>query len=160
MRLLITCGTVLCLFPFLAAQQKKRADFADYSVRHVYAGKPAKPILNKDQRFFRTRIREGAKSDVEFAGHYTIPRFGCGAGCSAFFIVDSISGKVYNGFSVSDLPYDYIEKNGLQDMLRIEFHPNSRLLKVNGCPSEQNCGFYDYLMVDGKGLRLLRKELL
>jgi hypothetical protein len=42
----------------------------------------------------------------------------------------------------------------------MEFHPNSRLMKIDGCPGEENCGFYDYEMVDGKGLKLLRKELL
>ena len=42
----------------------------------------------------------------------------------------------------------------------MEFHPNSRLLKINACPNEQNCGLYDYVMVERKGLKLLRKELL
>lgn len=35
-----------------------------------------------------------------------------------------------------------------------------RLMKINGCPKDENCGFYDYEMVDGKGLKLIRKELL
>jgi len=42
----------------------------------------------------------------------------------------------------------------------MEFYPNSRLLKINGCPNEENCGFYDYEMVNEKGLKLLRVELL
>ena len=42
----------------------------------------------------------------------------------------------------------------------MEFHPNSRLLKINACPNETNCGLYDYVMVEGKGLKLIRKELL
>lgn len=103
-------------------------------------------------------IREGAKSKVQFAGHYTVPRWGCGAGCSTFVIVDSISGAVYNAFNVADLPPAWIEKHGEQEQM--EFHPNSRLIKINGCINEQNCGFYDYAMVEGKGLRLVRKELL
>ena len=45
-------------------------------------------------------------------------------------------------------------------MERMEFHPNSRLLKVNACPNEANCGLYDYVMVEGRGLKLVRKELL
>jgi hypothetical protein len=40
------------------------------------------------------------------------------------------------------------------------YRPSSRLLKINGCPNERNCGFYDYEMVDGKGLRLIQKRLL
>ncbi|MBZ5523337.1 MAG: hypothetical protein LAP21_13965 [Acidobacteriia bacterium] len=103
-------------------------------------------------------IREGAKSPVEFAGHYTVPRWGCGAGCNAFVVVDSITGTVYDGFTVADLPLSWLEKHAEPE--RMEFHPGSRLLKINGCPGEQNCGFYDYLMTEGKGLKLVRRELL
>jgi hypothetical protein len=59
---------------------------------------------------FRTMIRKGANSKVKFAGHYTVPLFGCGLGCASFYIADSISGKVYDGFSVADLPGTWIER--------------------------------------------------
>jgi hypothetical protein len=97
---------------------------------------------------------------VEFAGDYTLPRFGCGAGCSAFFIVDSITGKVYDGFGIADLPNKWLEKQSGDQPLRIQFIASSRLLKINGCPNEQDCGYYDYVMVDGKGLKLVDKWLL
>lgn len=139
-------------------QPKARPDFKDYAVERTYTGAPAAPKLNRDQRAFRTMIREGAKSKVEFAGHYTVPRWGCGSGCSTFVIVDSITGAVYNSFNVADLPLAWMEKHGEQE--RMEFRPNSRLIKINGCINEQNCGFYDYVMIEGKGLRLVRKELL
>jgi hypothetical protein len=161
MRLLIPGGLLLCIVGSALAQEGwPRPKFSDYSVRRIYQGKPAKPILNKDQRTFRTVIREGAKANVEFAGHYTIPRCGCGAGCSAFYLVDSVSGRVYDGFGVADPPFAWLEKHDPEEVKRIEFHPNSRLLKITGCPNERNCGFYDYVMIDGKGLKLVRKELL
>jgi hypothetical protein len=69
------------------------------------------------------------------------------------------NGRVYDGFAISELPIAWQEKHGSENE-RLEFHPQSRLLKVNGCPHETNCGFYDYAMVDGVGLRLVRKELL
>ena len=109
-------------------QPKTRPDFKAYAVEKIYAGAPAAPKLSRDQRTFRTMIREGAKSKVEFAGHYTIPRWGCGAGCSTFVIVDSLTGAVYNGFNVADLPAAWIEKHGDQEQM--EFHPNSRLIKI------------------------------
>ena len=56
------------------------------------------------------------------------------------------------------MPFKWEEKHGFQGQL--EFHPRSRLFKINGCPGETNCGFYDYEMVEGKGLKLVRKELL
>lgn len=133
--------------------------FSDFPASPIFHGTPAVPKLSKDQKHFRTRIRTGTKSKVEFSGHYTIPIFGCGAGCSMFYIVDSVTGKVYDGFSVVGLPGEYEE--GLQNIpARIEFHPDSRLLKVAGCPNEENCGYYDYLMVEGKGLKLLHEQLL
>jgi hypothetical protein len=105
-------------------------------------------------------IRMGADSDVEFAGHYTIPRWGCGTDCNGFVIVDSISGRIYDGFGVAGLPFTWLDKHRGEEMERMEFHANSRLLKVNACPNEANCGLYDYVMAEGSGLKLLRKELL
>jgi hypothetical protein len=43
---------------------------------------------------------------------------------------------------------------------RMEFHLESRLMKLNMCPNEKDCGFYDYVMIDGKGLRLVGRQLL
>jgi len=138
--------------------QNSRPDFKDYAVQRVYSGHPAAPKLSKAQLMYRTRIREGAKSKVEFAGHYTVPVWGCGTGCAVFAIVDSITGAVYDGFSVADLPLAWVEKH--EEQPRMEFHPESRLFKINGCPNEENCGFYDYVMTKDKGLKLVRKELL
>ena len=140
--------------------EKPRPKFSDFPVQRIYEGKPAAPVLSKDQRIFRTVIREGARSKVEFAGHYTVPRHGCGTGCSCFYIADSINGKVYNGFCVADLPYSWLEQHGQQDLTRWEFHPNSRLLQINGCPGETNCGFYDYVFIESTGLKLIRQQLL
>jgi hypothetical protein len=67
---------------------------------------------------------------------------------------------VYEGFGVVDLPGAWLEKHSSEHVERMEFHPNSRLLKINGCPNESNCGFYDYVVVDGVGLKLLYKKLL
>ena len=138
-----------------------RPRFHDHRVKNTYQGDPATPIITKEFRGFRTRIREGARSNVEFAGHYTIPRWGCGTECNGFVIVDSISGKVYDGFGVAGLPCNWVEEHGGDDAIpRMEFHPDSRLLKINACLNEEDCGLYDYEMIDGKGLKLLRVELL
>jgi hypothetical protein len=150
----------LYLLIALASSQphKERPRYKNFPVKQIYSGLPASPRITKDWRNFRTMIRLGSKAHVEFAGHYTVPRWGCGSGCSTFVIVDSRKGALYTGFNVADLPARWLEQN--PDSLRIEFHPDSRLFKINGCINEQNCGFYDYLMVEGQGLKLLRKELL
>ncbi|HWX55925.1 MAG TPA: hypothetical protein VN176_15160 [Verrucomicrobiae bacterium] len=154
-----TLLVLLVAAEMLAAPTDARPRFEDFAVKTIYQGTPAPPrLLTKGQRGFRTMIRSGAKSKVQFAGHYTVPMWGCGAGCSTFVTADSVSGKVYELISVVDLP-DEFGQNG-QPPERFEFHPNSRLLKINGCPNERDCGFYDYEMVDGLGLKLVRKELL
>jgi hypothetical protein len=138
-----------------------RPRFRDYRVKNVYHGEPATAIISKEFRGFRTRIRQGAKSEVEFAGHYTVPRWGCGTECNGFVIVDSISGRVYDGFGVAGLAFDWVKERGGDDVIpRMEFYPDSRLLKINGCPNEEDCGLYDYEMIDGTGLKLLRVELV
>lgn len=134
--------------------------FDDFPVQQTFKGNPAPPVLTGDQKMFRTIIRAGAKSSVEFAGHYTVPRFGCGAGCVSFYIADSISGRVYDGFSVSELPDQRRQMHGRSSAQPIEFRPSSRLFKIAGCPNEKDCGLYDYVMIDGSGLRLANKQLL
>jgi hypothetical protein len=135
-----------------------RPAFKDFAVEHVYNGAPVPPKLSSSQRTFRTMIRRGAESPVEFAGHYTVPRWGCGTACIDFVVVDSITGKAYDCFTVSELPMEWAQKHEAQE--RMEFHPNSRLIKINGCINEKDCGFYDYVMEEAKGLKLVPKELL
>ncbi|MCU1305844.1 MAG: hypothetical protein JWN45_539 [Acidobacteriaceae bacterium] len=160
-KLISTCGIFLVLIGLAFPKIKTmRPTFSAYTVKTVYDGTPVPPKLSKNQRVFRTMIRRGAKNPVEFAGHYTLPRWGCGAGCNGFAIVDSISGKVYDGLYISELPGAWLEQDTEENVQRMQFNPHSRLLKINACPNEANCGFYDYLMVDGKGLKLIRKELL
>jgi hypothetical protein len=149
---------VCCLLWFAQDIQRPRPQFTDYAVKEIYHGKPARAIIPKDWRMYRTMIRNGAASDVEFAGHYTVPRWGCGTDCNVFVIVDSLSGRVYDGFELAGLPATLTEKHESTDIARMEFRSDSRLLKINACPNGKNCGLYDYLMVEGKGLTLVRKE--
>lgn len=145
-----------------ANEARTRPQFSDFPVEQIYRGSHAPPkLVTHDQRMFRTQIRHGAKANVEFAGHYTVPTWGCGTECNQFAIVDSITGAVYDApFSVIELPMAWEESHNKQDHERMEFHPDSRLMRFNMCPNEKDCGFYDYVMVDGKGLKLVRKKLL
>jgi len=139
--------------------QTPRSQFSDFPVKHIYRGSPARPIITKQWRIMRTRIRQGANHEVQFAGHYTAPGWGCGAGCVTFVIVDSLTGRIYDSTpAFSELPISWFDKHPSVEL--IEFHPDSRLLKVNGCPNETDCGFYDFEMIEGRGLKLLHKELL
>ena len=46
--------------------------------------------------------------------------------------------------------------------MHVESNPEllKRRVKLAAAINEQNCGFYDYAMIEGMGLKLVRKELL
>src|SRR5215472_237388 len=97
---MIRMPLLLCSAALSAQSIPARPSFDKFPATPIYKGAPAPPKLDAGQRTFRTVIRRGAKSEVQFAGHYTVPQFGCGAGCSGFYIVDSINGRVYDGFGI------------------------------------------------------------
>jgi hypothetical protein len=43
---------------------------------------------------FRTVLRRQAASGPNFAGHFTLARWGCGAGCVTVAVIDAVSGVV------------------------------------------------------------------
>jgi hypothetical protein len=146
---------------FAGSPSEQRPKFSDYAVREIYSGTPAVPKLSQDQRTFRTMIRRGSNKKVEFAGHYTVPLWGCGTSCNQFAVVDSVTGTVYDvPFSIVEFPGAWFDSHDADTYKRMEFYPSSRLMKINACPNERDCGFYDYVIVAGKGLELVRKELL
>ena len=72
--------------------------FDQFPITETFNGKPAAPVLKEaEDRAFRTRIREGAAGGPNFAGHYTIVEWGCGAGCVSIATVDAKTGTVYHG---------------------------------------------------------------
>ena len=85
-------------------------------------------------KLFRTRIREGAQVGPNFAGHYTIVFWGCGAGCASLAVVDVNSGKVFFPENLSfvdntNIAYEELESPA-GDL--INFQRNSRLLVIIG----------------------------
>lgn len=69
----------------------------------LYTGKLADPDFtsNPDAKMFVTRITEGCKEGVNFAGHYTLIYWGCGSSCQYGVIVDRKTGKIYDGYQTS-----------------------------------------------------------
>ena len=71
--------------------------FEKYGVSLTFQGKPAAVDLTTDKKAprFRTVLREGAADGPNFADHYTVVTWGCGAGCQSHAIVDAVSGRVF-----------------------------------------------------------------
>src|SRR5215469_12641927 len=147
--------------PNAGSQQAARTEkptwalkFADYAEERGFIGKPAAPQpASKRQKMFRSAIRQAAAKGPNFAGHFTVAEWGCGAGCASFVIVDAINGKTFDPpFKTVAMPL--VEGGRLYQ--GVVYHLNSRLLIVDGCPDEDDakCGTYYYEWKDGQ-LQLL-----
>jgi hypothetical protein len=126
--------------------------FDHYPVVADFMGRPAKPLLvTPRERALRAQIREQASTGPNFAGHFTVVKWGCGSPCVAFVIVDSKTGQVYDpGFSLACADGNAIDAT-------IDFELTSRLVKATGSSKEAGCGtdFYEW---DGKRLKLIHFE--
>ena len=142
-------------------QRRQRAEapqFADFPVSPAeqFKGKPAAVKLTSAQvRRHRTMIREGARQGSNFAGHYTIVQWGCGAGCVQFAVVDAKTGATYAPpFYVG--PRAQIEAETDQPDEPLQFRLDSKLLIVSGAPNEKNEGLYYYKWYKGRFVLLAR----
>ena len=156
-RLAITMLAFLCAASAYA-QRAKTPHFADYpaTVEKVRV-KSIDFRRNPDARAFRTRLSEGLKGGVNFAGHYVVVGWGCGAGCVSGAIIDARTGNVYwpDQFHSIGVWYD---ENTYTDK-PVDYRKNSRLFIVNGSPgtkegdAEKPQGVYHY---EDNRLRLVK----
>jgi hypothetical protein len=154
--------------------------FEDYPVAELFKGKLATPILtSREQIRFRARITEGitkgwgvwtGESEMKerpgpnFAGHYVIVRWGCGAGCRRMAVVDARSGQTYAP------PMSSEGRTGLAlpqfgtGAARTDFRLNSRLFQMDACSNvsgrqanwEKDCFSYYFLWRDNRWVLLHR----
>jgi hypothetical protein len=93
--------------------EKPLPKFEDYPVKEIFAGAPHPPVLvTREQRLYRTRIREGVEKGwgvwvngetgreqnqpgPNFAGHYIVIFWGCGAACIRMAMSDAETGAVF-----------------------------------------------------------------
>jgi hypothetical protein len=108
--------------------------FEDYPVKELWQTQPPSPKLStSSERMFRTNLRNAAKEQPNFAGHYRVTYWGCGSNCSAGAVVDLQTGTVF--------PPPLAKSGGLGwqrwidcpacfDGANNEFHSDSRLMIV------------------------------
>ncbi|HXN46321.1 MAG TPA: hypothetical protein VN893_06745 [Bryobacteraceae bacterium] len=79
----------------LLVAQKPAPRFEDYPATEAYKGKNAPVVLaSPGDRKFRTMLREAAAEKPNFAGHFVLAEWGCGAGCVMGAAIDANTGKV------------------------------------------------------------------
>ena len=139
------------------AQQGWTPAAADYPAAKVPVALKTEPIINTPTKaYFRTRIREGSNLGSNFGGHYALLQWGCGDGCTTFFIVDELNGQVYQpGYNLT------APKTGADENIGFQYRPDSRLLVMQGCHgnSATSCGKY-YMLWNGSKLETLVREPL
>jgi hypothetical protein len=139
------------------AQQGWTPAAADYPAVKVPVGLKSEPIINSPNKaYFRTRLREGSSQGSNFGGHYALLQWGCGDGCTTFFIVDELNGHVYEpGYNLT------APKGGADETVGFQYRPDSRLLVMEGCHgnSASSCGKY-YMLWTGSKLETLNREPL
>lgn len=91
---------------------------------------------NPDARSFRTRLSQGLRGGVNFAGHFVLVGWGCGTGCVSGAIVDARTGSVFwpeqfNALAVWYGAGEYVDKP-------VNYRKNSRLLIITGIPGQKD----------------------
>jgi hypothetical protein len=127
--------------------------FAAYPAPATYTGRCLLPKLVPQTPAwqFRTRIREVARQRPNFAGHYVLATWGCGAECVSYVIVDTTSGQVY----FDDLTICCWGMDVADSFQPVDFRLTSRLIIFNGLLREVgNSGPHYYKFQDGHLLAL------
>jgi hypothetical protein len=132
--------------------QKPAPKFKDYPVKEIYQGKNAPIALTRDDRMFRTRLSNAAQAKPNFAGHYIVTAWGCGAECLMGAAIDAKTGKVHWwDFSVCCWN-DNVQKP-------IDFRLDSALIVFSGLRNEEGSkGPHYYKIENGRFIQLRRRS--
>lgn len=117
------------------------ARFEDFPAK-IYTGKNARLKLDSPEvRAFRTRLKAAANDKPNFAGHYVLVTWGCGAQCEHGAAID-----VTNG-AVTFLPATVC---CWEDKEPLSYRPDSNLIVVGGVLDESTeDGYHPFVMENG-----------
>ena len=140
---------VISFFAIELYSQNRVPQFRDYPVSEAYIGKTAPLVLKRDDRMFRTRLLDAAKHQKpNFAGHYILTTWGCGASCVTGAVIDAKTGNVHWwNFSVC------CWNSNVDDKFQpIEVRLNSKLIVFSGARNEKDgdVGAHFYKFENGR----------
>jgi hypothetical protein len=117
------------------------------AVQSKPASAPRLKFADAQGKKYKTVIRDAASEPVNFAGHYVLTTWGCGAGCVMAAAIDTQSGRVTSlPFTTSDWPTNVTEP--------LAWRANSCLLVVRGSRNEGSEHGTYYYAFDGKTFKL------
>ncbi|HMD48282.1 MAG TPA: hypothetical protein VKG79_04250 [Bryobacteraceae bacterium] len=138
----------LVLLPAAVFSQTAAPRFSDYPAVGKYQGKNSAVVLrNKDEREFRSRLRSAGRQPPNFAGHYIVAAWGCGAECLMGAVIDANSGEAHW------FPHTICCWGDADDKFRpIEYRLDSRMIVFSGERNEKegDDGAHFYEFKDGK----------
>ena len=122
--------------------------YGAYNVPVALGGERADVDLSSAKsRQYADQLESAGGQPVNFAGHYVLAVWGCGASCVMGAAVDATTGGVFwLPFTVCCWPRDVVEP--------LEFRPDSRLLVVHGSRDEEGSGTHEFVF-DGHAFTLL-----
>lgn len=145
---IFTAVFITTLFVGNAFGQNRVPQFKEYPAGSIYSGKHTPLKLTVADRSFRTRLAYAAKQKVNFAGHYILTSWGCGAECLMGAAIDAKTGKVY----WFDFTVCCWEHYGEENFEPINFRIDSNLIIFTGLRNEkegdEKAHFYKF--VNGK----------
>jgi len=155
----------ICFFNLSAlAQDGAAPDFKDYAAP-VYRGRVAALKLTTPQaRGYRTRLREGSRRAVNFAGRYKLHTWSCGTSCLQTAFIDAKTGEVFFPAELNGFIACYYGSQPVDDLEEaLQFQKGSRLIVMSGYPysergkDEPKKGLYYYEWTGGE-LKLVKFE--
>lgn len=133
----------------------RRPAFNELPIQEHFTGNPAPVNLTSTSkvRRFKTVLKEGAKAGPNFAGHYTVVKWGCGTACAEFAIVDATDGRVYFPSTIKYNSHALVH-DGTEPF---QYQKDSALFIIVGEPDETDkLGIYYYKWT-GNDLKLFYK---
>ncbi|HMQ02897.1 MAG TPA: hypothetical protein PKD26_03200 [Pyrinomonadaceae bacterium] len=81
---------------------------------------------------YRTRLREGLRGGVNFAGRYILTGWGCGTGCTYAAVIDGRTGRVYFPDQLKAITVWFGRTD--EEFETFDYKKDSRLLILRGTP--------------------------
>ncbi|MET0626658.1 MAG: hypothetical protein ABW250_27240 [Pyrinomonadaceae bacterium] len=157
--------TALCVCLFVApalAQDGAVPRFQNYSAPAYMGRAAALKLTTPLARGYRTRLREGARRAVNFAGRYKLHTWSCGTGCLQTAFIDAKTGDVSFPAELNGFIACYYGTEPVEDLEEaLQFQKGSRLIVMSGYPMSERGkdapkkGLY-YYEWDGRDLKLVK----
>lgn len=124
--------------------------FSSYPAK-IFTGRSAKArIATDDDKRYATQLHRLSGQKPNFAGHYSLATWGCGASCVMAVAMDDKTGKtVWLPFTVCCWNENILDP--------LEYRRDSRLLIVHGSRNESGMGDYFYEIKD-TGFELIKES--